>query len=177
MAILGEPIKKQYLLEGYIPAKLIQTGETAISFSIICDMGQAIPDPKKETWYLNAPVPGLKLELRARAILKLHDNTYNPLGFVVITKNGETLKVFKPLGDYVKGQWDGDAFNSWSGTDTDIRVFSEYSGKSGHAYFDLMDGNGFYFKSNKRDDPDYFLSKCRKIKKTGLPVYTIDLEN
>jgi len=145
-----------------------QTGETADSYSVICDMGQAIPDSDKENWYTNKPIPSLKLELRARLALK--DNKPKPMGFIVITKNGEVLKRFSPIGDYIQGIWEGDVFNSWSATDTDIVVYSGRHGRDGLAEFDLLSGNGFYYKSLDKK-PAYFLSNCRKIHKKGLPVY------
>lgn len=171
MAILGESLKKQYRFEGAAAGVDYQTGETADSFSMICDMGQAIPDSKKEgDWYINKPVSSLKLELRARIVSKRFNNAIVPHGFVVITKNGEVLKVFKPLGDYNNGRWEGDVFSVW-GTGPDIAVWSERLGESGYAKFDLLSGNGFYYKSLSRVEPDYFLSNCRRIKKIGLPVY------
>lgn len=170
IAVPGESLKKEYQLEGTYD-KFYQTGETIDSYSMLCDMGQALPDPKRENWYKNKPIPGLKLELQARAAFKSYDGNYKPMGFVVITKDDEILTAFKPLGDYIDGQWEGDVFNTWSGVNSDIEVFSERSGRKGYAYFDLMSGNGFYYKSNKSEEPDYFLSNCRKIKKEMLPVY------
>jgi hypothetical protein len=137
---------------------------------MVCDMGQAIPDSEKENWYTNKPVQGLKLELRARAVIKSLGE-YSPSGFVVVNKSGEDLIVFNPLGEYENGHWEGDVFNSWDGVDTEIEVFSERFGASGYAHFDLLSGNGFYYKTVHRNQPDYFLSNCRKIRKVGLPVY------
>lgn len=170
MAVLGEPLKERYRTEGL--GSFYQTGKKADSYSIICDMGQAVPDPKTaEDWYINKKIPGLGFELRAKAVIERENNTHWAVGFVVIVKNNDILKVFKPLGEYEKGKWTGDAFNSWSGTSTDIRVFSERFGMDGYASFDLMDGMGFYYQYQGQEGPSYFLSNCRRIKKSGLPVY------
>ncbi|MGY5453515.1 hypothetical protein ACVFI8_21610 [Agarivorans sp. MS3-6] len=171
IASLNEPLKKSYRLDGLGYTEFYKTGEYFDSFSMICDMGQAIPDPERSDWYTNKPIRGLKLELRARAVFVSAGNQVKPMGFVVVTKSSDVLITFKPLGDYENGVWDGDVFNFWSGTETDIKVYSERFGKSGYAHFDLMDGNGFFYKSDSRKQPDYFLSDCRRIKKQKLPVY------
>ncbi|MEJ1370896.1 MAG: hypothetical protein RPU94_04285 [Candidatus Sedimenticola sp. (ex Thyasira tokunagai)] len=171
MAIPNAPLKKEYKLNGTGYKWFSQTGEIVTSYSIICNMGQALPDPNRENWYINKPISGLKLELRARAARRDYNNSIRPLGFVVVTKNKEVLITFSPLGDYVKGLWEGDTFNSWSGSSTEIEVFSERYGRKGYASFDLLDGNGFFYKSSNRESPNYFLSECKRIKKSGLPVY------
>ncbi|WP_394147557.1 hypothetical protein [Shewanella atlantica] len=176
-AVAGEiasfegPLKKSYKLAGSDYSEFYQTGKFADSYSMICNMGQAIQDPKRPDWYTNKPIQGLKLELRARAALINFSNQVKPMGFVVVTKNSDILINFKPLGDNVGGEWDGDVFSSWAGTETDIKVYSERFGKSGYAHFDLLDGNGFFYKSANRESPDYFLSDCKRIKKEKLPVY------
>ena len=171
IADINEPLKSSYKLDGLGYKEFYQTGQYADSFSMICDMGQAIPDPKRSDWYTNRPIRGLKLELRARAAFVDFENQIKPIGFVVVTKNSDVLIKFKPVGDYEKGKWDGDVFNSWSGTNTDIQVFSERFGRRGYAHFDLMDGNGFFYKSDSRKQPDYFLYECKRIKKEKLPIY------
>ena len=170
-AILGEPLKKEYKLNGSGFKLLSQTGEFVSSYSMICEMGQALPDPNREYWYLNKPIPELRLELRARAARRDQHNSIRPFGFVVVTKNKEVLFTFSPVGDYVNGSWDGDTFNSWSGSSAEIKVFNERFGRKGYAHFDLLDGNGFFYKSDSRENPDYFLSRCKRIKKSRLPVY------
>ena len=40
-----------------------------------------------------------------------------------------------------------------------------------YAHFHLIDGNGFFYKSDNRKQPDYFLSDCSRIRKEKLPVY------
>lgn len=171
IADLNAPLKQSYMLDGLGYKEFYQTGKNANSFSMICDMGHAIPNPQRPDWYTNKPISGLKLELRARAAFVSANNQIKPMGFVVVTKNGDVLKTFKPIGGYENGEWDGDVFSSWSGTETDIAVYSERFGKSGYAHFDLMDGNGFFYKSDGRKQPDYFLSDCRRIKKEQLPLY------
>jgi hypothetical protein len=164
-------LKRSYKLDGLGYKEFYQTGKNADSYSMICDMGQAIHDPKRTDWYTNKPIRGLKLELRARAAFVSVTSQIKPMGFVVVTKNSDVLIIFKPVGNYENGVWDGDVFNSWSATETDIDVYSERFGKSGYAHFDLMDGNGFFYKSDGRKQPDSFLSNCRRIKKEKLPVY------
>ncbi len=170
-AVLDAPLKKEYYSKGSAYKSFYQTGKIVDSYSMICDMGQAIPDAKKDNWYVNMPIEGLKLELRARAARIDAKNNIRPLGFVVVTKNGDALITFSPIGEYKDGGWEGDEFNFWSGTDTDITVYSERFGLSGYAHFDLLDGNGFFYKSSSSDNPDYFLSNCKKIRKINLPVY------
>jgi hypothetical protein len=171
IAVFGEPMKNSYKLDGLGYTEFFQTGKFVDSFSMVCDMGQAIPDPRRHKWFDNKPIPGLKLELRARAAIIDTNNLVKPMGFVVVTKSEEVLVTFKPLGEYENGKWDGDVLNSWSGVDTNIEVFSELFGKSGYAHFDLLDGNGFFYKSDNRKSPDYFLSNCKRIKKEDIPVY------
>lgn len=173
MAVLGEPLKKQYKFPAEEGSVFYQSGEVVDSYSMTCDMGQALPNPTRgDNWYSNKPIPGLKFELRARAAIKNLAGVIEPAGFIVITKNGEVLKVFRPLGDFTPGYWDGDTFNTWSGTDTDIGVYSERFGADGYAHFDLLSGQGLYYKKRSAANPEYFLYGCRRIKKTGLPVYT-----
>jgi len=171
MAVFGEPLKSEYHLNGTGYDLFYQTGEVAESYSMMCDMGKAVPDPKKKNWFLNKPIYGLTLELRAKAAQRDYNNDIKPMGFVVIVKDKDVLITFKPIGEYVDGQWEGDTFNSWSGNSTDIKIFNERFGESGYASFNLLDGNGFYYKNADRDKPDYFLSKCKRIKKSNLPVY------
>jgi len=171
IAIPGEALKESYKLDGPGYKFFYKTGKYADSFSILCEMGQAIPDPKRPNWYNKKPIPGLRFELRARAAILDIDNSIKPMGFIMVTKNGDTLITFKPIGGYENGKWDGDVLSSWSGTETDIRVYSERFGRSGHAYFDLLDGSGFFYKSDRSKTPDYFLSNCRRIRKKNLPVY------
>ena len=53
MAVIGEPLKKVYLYQsaGNVSAEFHQIGETTDTFSMICDMGQAIPIPERKAWY------------------------------------------------------------------------------------------------------------------------------
>jgi hypothetical protein len=172
MAILDEPLKDSYrhVYTNDFDSELYRTNEVADAFSFICDMGQAIPDLNKEGWYENKPISGVKLELRAKLVFRFSDGDEHAYGFVVITKNGEILKTFKPLGEYVSGEWKGDFFNHWKHLESSVEVFSEESGKDGYANFNLIDGIGFYYES-QYSKPKYFLSNCRRIKKTSLPVY------
>ena len=136
-----------------------------------CDMGQAIPSLNKNGWYNNKEIPGLQLKLIAKAAFMDKNSQIKPMGFVIIVKNNDILYTFKPLGSYENGQWQGDVFNSWSAVNTDISVYSELYGKSGFAKFDLLDGNGFFYKTDKSETPDYFLSNCQRIKAQRLPIY------
>lgn len=168
-AKVDEPLKKVYQLHGDYTGTFEQTGEAADGFSVVCDMGQAIPDKKHgDDWYVNRPIPGATFELRAR-IMFSGTNGLKPGGFVVIVKNGEILKVFRPLGEMQGDVWNGDQFNTW-GYDTDIEVFNERFGAKGYAKINLIKGAGFYHNAHG-EPPEYFLSNCRKIKKSGLPVY------
>lgn len=171
IAIHNEPLKSVFKLQGAYD-EFYDTGKRVDAYSFICNMGKAIPDVKKENWYLNKPVNGLRFELRARAAFNTDTavSGYKAMGFVVVTKNSEVLKVFKPLGEFVSGDWNGDTFISWDYGSSDISVCSEYHCYGGYAYFDILSGNGFYYKS-KGGEPDYFLSGCKRIKKTNLPVY------
>lgn len=172
IASLNEPLKDTYKLDGEgVFKEFYKTSEKADSYSITCDMGQAIPDQHKKGWYNNKPTPGLKLELRARAVFMNSLDEYSAMGFAVITKNDDVLYTFKPLGQYVRGKWDGDIFASWRPYKADIEVHSELLGASGYAHLDLMDGNGFFYKSKENENPDYFLSSCKRIPKKDLPVY------
>lgn len=171
IAELGDPLKEEYKLNGPGYKSFFKTGKVASSFSYICDMGQALPDAKKEDWYTNKPIPNLRLELRARAALERQDGSFDPMGFVVIVKGDDVLKNFKPLGDYNNGVWEGDVFNSWSDDKTDIVVHGERFGVSGFAEFDMLSGNGFYYKTKDEKSPSYFLSNCRRVQKNNLPVY------
>jgi len=171
IAKLNKPLKDSYKLSGLGYKEFYRTGSFADSYSMVCDMGKAIPDPKQEDWYTNQPIKGLKLELRARAVIKGVSNEIKPMGFVVVSKNDDILITFKPVGNIENGVWHGDVFNSWSGTGTDIEVYSERFGAKGFAYFDLMDGNGFFYKKGRGSSPNYFLSDCKRIRKEKLPVY------
>jgi hypothetical protein len=82
-------------------------------------MGQAIPDSSKAGWYYNKPIPGLKLEQRARLVKRFSDGDEHAYGFVVITKGGEILKTFKPLGEYEFGKWKADLCNHWKHLETE----------------------------------------------------------
>jgi hypothetical protein len=177
-AILGEPLKEKYPF-GDVVGGAVKNGEYASGYSYICDMGQAVPDKGKANWYENKPIEGLKLELRARAAStgKTANNLANQsYGFVVITKHGEVLSTFNPLGEYSNNKWKGDTFNAWTNTGTDIEVYNEKMGTKGHAEFDLLAGMGFYFKSKGQGSPSYFLSGCKRINKQGLPVYWYDFQ-
>jgi hypothetical protein len=171
-ALIHEPLKKEYklsILSG-IESTFKQTGELRNSYSMSCDMGEAIEVPDKEGWYSNNPVLGLKLELRARAVTQTHEKKFKPSGFVVVTKNGDDLIVFKPIGNFENGVWNGDVFNSWDESATKIEVRSGRFGKDGQASFDLLDGKGFFYR-NLNPDPEYFLFNCKRINKADLPVY------
>ena len=179
IADINSPLKSVYSTQD--GARFFHTGKTVDSYSIICDMGQAIPDSGKEGWYTNKAIPGLHLELRARAAhysawkVDLQGKpTAIANGFVVIAKDNEILKTFYPLGNWINGKWEGDVFNSWNPLKSDIEVFSQMGGIDGYANFDLMSGNGFYYKAKGNSEPDYFLSRCHKIKKQNLPIYDWD---
>jgi hypothetical protein len=176
-AVFGQPLKKEYVYHGSDGEPVgftKQTGATADGFSVICDMGQAMPSLSRDGWYENKPIPGLRLEFRARAA-KRHRSEYfgwdliGSAGFVVVTKNNEVIKVFNPNGKHVGKVWTGDALHEWGAAEgTDLDAFDGSSGT--WARFDFMDGMGFYYEQGN-SKPKYFLSNCRKIKKANLPIY------
>lgn len=174
VAIMGESLKEKYELDNGM--YLLKTKRLVDSYSYICDMGQALKDDERENWYINKPIKGLKLELRARAALINHADYIKPMGFVVITKDNDVLITFSPVGDFVDGKWEGDAFNSWLADEGELKVYNERFGSKGFAKFDLLSGNGFYYKSKVNKEPDYFLSDCTRIKKTNLPLYDFKWE-
>ena len=172
VADIGVSLKKAYVVNNSFTS-FYQTGKYADSYSMICEMAQAIPDPTNNDKYISKPTLGLKLELRARATyIESITGIVRPIGFVVaVEESGETLISFTPLGKNVNGLWDGDVFNSWNGTSTKINVYSGDQEKKAYAHFDLHDGTGLFYKTSSRTHPDYFLSKCERILKKNLPVY------
>ena len=170
-AIYGEPIKKSYTTSYGL---FLQTGEKADSVDIICNMGQAIPDPEKEEWFINRPIDGLTFELRSVAVFDGMLEKNKAAGFALVVKNEEVLKTFRPIGNYKNfsnATWEGDVFNAWSTADTDIKVFSERFGDNGFAELDLISGNGFYYKKQFQKEPAYFLSACTRSKVLSVPKY------
>ena len=163
-AVLGDPLKDRYEQGDYLA--LVSTGEKSDSYSYTCDMGEAVPIEDKEGWYNNRPVYGLKLELSAKAVIDMKASKV-AAGFVSMVKNNTVLKTFKPLSIQV--------FSHWTMTDTDEEIgLGQYSlGHGKLIQFDILDGKGFYYRDATEDDspPDYFLSRCTKVKKTDLPVY------
>ena len=63
----NEPIKPEYRL-GY--AKFVKTDQTGDGYSVICDVGQALPNPSREGWYTNKQIYGLTFELRGRLVFE-----------------------------------------------------------------------------------------------------------
>ena len=167
-----DPLKDKYV--SYVGdnkfSEFFNTGEMGKGYSVVCDMGNAIPIPDKKGWYSNQPIYNLKFELRAKLLLN-QKSGLRPSGFVLLTKKGVVLDSFKPIGDMLDGKWDGDHFNSWASEGTDIEVFSERFGKSGYAHFDLLEGNGFYYKQRDNKEADFFLSNCTKRVNKNLPIY------
>jgi len=170
IAVYGEPLKDSYQLSSGF-SEFYNTGKKAVGYSIYCDMGQAIPKSENEDWFSNKPIEGLRLKLHAVAVMESAFGSLKSLGFVTVTKGTDDLIIFKPLGDFVDGKWDGDTFNSWSNESTDIKVFNERYGRKGYAEFDLLSGNGFFYKGQERKEPDYFLSNCERTPVENLPVY------
>tara|TARA_R110000796_G_C14498966_1_gene428677 strand:+ start:271 stop:927 length:657 start_codon:yes stop_codon:yes gene_type:complete len=185
-AIYGDPIKKSYntgisltLPTGEtFKGVFLQTGEKADSVDIICNMGQAIPDPEKEAWFINRPIDGLTFELRSVAVFDGIIEKNKAAGFASVVKNGDVLKTFMPIGYYKnstkapwKATWHGDVFTTWSTADADIEVFGGRLGDNGFAKLDLFSGNGFYYKQRSQDGPDYFLSGCTRSKVLSVPKY------
>ncbi len=172
VAITGASLKKAYVVNNDFTS-FYQTGKYADSYSMICEMEQAILDPSNNDQYISKPSLGLKLELRARATyIESITNIVRPIGFVVaVEESGNALISFTPLGKNVNGLWDGDVFNSWNGVSSEVNVHSGDLEKKAYAHFDLLDGTGLFYESNNRTHPDYFLSKCERILKKNLPVY------
>lgn len=170
---LGESLKESY--SSTVAGRFYHNGHYADGISVICEMGQAVPSTEREDWYVNRPIAGLQLELRARAAIQYENGTVKSLGHIVIVKNGDVLKVFEPIGDWDSGEWDGDLLNSWPINQPEIRVFSQRHGRTGYAHFNLMDGMGFYYEYRQQTEPAYFLNDCRRIKKTDLPIYDWDV--
>lgn len=167
---LDEPLKQSYVLKGDVTGTFAQTGKSAAGYSVICNMGQAIPNKKQgEDWYENRPIAGLTLELRAKLLQQTDPANLKPAGFVVLVKNGEVLKTFRPIGEMKGDVWVGDSFSSW-GPDTTIEVSNGGVGTDGFARINIIDGMGFYYNS-RNEEPAYFLSSCHKIPKPNLPVY------
>ncbi len=142
--------------------RLSETG-----FSVICDMGKAVPDSEDEDAYSNQPMPGLRIELRARAMVR-HSYDGEPLyyntGFVVVVKDGAVTKSFDPPKPWFLPWW------SNSKNDIYLRDWPP-TGKADSLNFDLLSGNGLYHKDGSTK-ASHFLSNCRKITKQKLPVYT-----
>lgn len=168
----GEQLKEAYPFSS--TGKFYHTGEAADVFDITCDMGQAMPSTERENWYVNRPIAGLRLELKARAALRHYDGTVKAMGHVAVIKNGDPLKVFDPIGEWTSGEWDGDLLSSWPIDKPEVRLFSQRYGAKGYAHFNLMDGMGFYYNYRDQEEPAYFLSDCRRTKKSGMPVYDWD---
>ena len=175
-AVWGEPLKKSYSFHGGGYSAFYQTGKVADSYSMKCDMGNAVPDAERKNWYIENPLYGLRLELKAQVAIvgKLKDKPTIPMGFVLIKKNEAVLTQFLPIGHYINSKWEGSIFNVWSGIETDISViFSGRDGSKGLAHFDLLSGLGFLYKPGNFGGrrPDFFLSNCSKVGETNLPVY------
>jgi len=169
IATLGEPLKEQYIV---LDGVFYKTDKSDIAYSMSCDMGEANPNPEKDGWYINSPIKGLTLELEAIGSIQSNAKRYKSIGFVKVVKNGDVLKVFKPLGNYESdGTWDGDIFNSWSSTETEIELKSERHGNDGFAYFDLMKGTGWYYKNKTQEAPNFMLTNCSRSMISELPVY------
>ena len=104
VADIGVSLKKAYVVNNSFTS-FYQTGKYADSYSMICEMAQAIPDPTNNDKYISKPTLGLKLELRARATyIESITGIVRPIGFVVaVEESGETLISFTPLGKNVNG--------------------------------------------------------------------------
>jgi len=184
IAPIGKPLKDSYNLSD--GDQLINTGETEEAQSVICDMGRAIDVFRDDevAQYRNQPIPGLQLELRARAGLSTFKGgfknpipTVDAMGYIVIVKNGQDLKIFSPKGGYENGEWEGDVLNSWSAKGTDIKFYDSYGGENGYAEIDLIDGRGLLYPYNGSEIAEYFLYDCRRIMETGLFVYVYEFEH
>ncbi len=174
---LAKSLDKEYkpLFDDYIQ---YHTGEYADSYSMICEMGQAIPVKGRyrnsPITYNYIPIVGLRLELIARLADKSVGNKLRSCGFVVVTENQEALLTFNQSGDYSDNErWNWDNFICWYPKKEYIRVQSMRHNQGGYAsaYFDLRDGNGFYYKTKDNSKPDYRLYGCRKVLAQKLPVY------
>jgi hypothetical protein len=179
---LEEKLKEEYdLYHGIIIASpgslgtavMRQTGTFGSAPSAICNVGKAIPSEAGNDYYYNQPIEGLRLELRARAIMQPRNGNSTAMGWVVFEKNGEIIKVFEPVGEMEEGRWKGNLLSSWSTEKSTISVWNGLNGVGGRLAFDLMTGQGFYFDRPNTDVPSFFLYDCRKIQKQGLPIYQI----
>ena len=144
------PLKKEYFIDElfnyrtteFYAYRYTRTASNMNGFSVICDMGQAIPDAENESWFKNNPILGLSLELRARAVIAHSydsDQFFYNVGFVVIVKNGEVMKSFDPPESWFL-PW-------WTQSSTDISISNwKYGTKEDSLKFDLLSGNGFYYK-------------------------------
>jgi len=114
-----------------------------------------------------SPSRGLKLELRAKAVV-FHYNEKRALGFIVITRKGEVLQQLKPLTTidykYPLLEWKSEVVKNiiYTGrpTEDETVVFDAISGLGTLARHDD------YVKENA-----YQLSDCNRITKYNLPVY------
>lgn len=169
VAKLGEPLKEAYLAGANNPSLFIATGEYGDGYSYICDMGQAIPDKDRKDWYINNPIRGLRLEMRARLLCKSPEGL-DSCGFIVITKGEEVFTTFHPQGKYVHNMWEGAIFTGWNNGDTNVYFSGGHDGYDGLGGFDILTGKGFLYRTNN-SEPEYFLSNCQRIKKENLPIY------
>jgi hypothetical protein len=177
-AIEIAPLRHEYvtgelnLFEKKFIYRFTKTDLTEDGFSVICNMGFAIPDDEKEGWYSDKPIAGFQLELRARAIINRFPGTEGDFvnaGYVVLARNGEIVKSLDPT----KRSF----LLTWSNSGPAIYVaHGSLDGAIGSLSFDLLSGNGFYYK-DESEKPDYFLSECRKIVKPNLPLYERHREN
>ena len=139
---------------------LAQTGEKASGVSIRCQLikinGNLIP----EAYFVMEPL----------ATLELYEGVKS-MGFAYIEKYNEPILLMKPIGNLSNGDWIGDVFSSWENNDIEYRVYSERGGASGIAYFNLIEGDGFYTKSFNNTSPDYGLRNCKRSKIDNLPLY------
>lgn len=188
---MGEPLEEVYVLSDN--DRMVQTGEASDAQSIVCDMGRAIEQSRNEEEgtanYSNAPIEGLKLELRARATLKqpkLTDFSKKTMefpteiiamGYIVIVKNQEDIKVL-PIGHYEDGNWMGDVLHSWPARDTDISVGRSNRHNWGVADIDLTQSKGLYhdFTALSGETDVYFLSNCQTVMSVALPVYEYETD-
>ena len=164
-----EPLKSVYesASNDKYRTSLMDTEERGTGVALKCEVGQALPDPNRDGWFTNKPIPGLQLLAEPAFIVErelpnFSDRTH---GWIVFVKNGEMLKQLEPKGD--------DWFLAW-----DVEA-AEYSFSTGSDFrgptldFSLMSGNGFYYSAspNGSGRPEFFLSGCSRSKVVDLPVY------
>lgn len=173
-AIEIAPLKKQYVTQQLSDPsvnhkyvyRFTRTNASADGFSVICDMRETTPGAEGEGEVNKKYRQGLRLELRARAmvthVVDGQHYFYNT-GFVVLVSAGVVMKSFNPPKPWFLPWW------SNSETEIYLRDWSD-SAKADSLRFDFLSGNGYYYEAGA-GNPGYTLFRCRKISKLNLPVY------